>query len=158
MEFVRDCSDCNQHRFGQVCVRFILKKFYLLLTTHKRLSRWFYRTLIEITKILYSVLPNTKYCTVVLQPIFQLYKPIEIHFVLLLLQNMIKKGGLCNGTKLIFKKVFSNKLLLYRFPSLDKTVLITSIKFITDPKFYSFEWSRRQFHIRVVFSTTINRA
>ena len=76
----------------------------------------------------------------------------------MLLRNISPKDGLCNGTKLIFEKVLDNKLLVCKFPSSDKTVLIPRIKFISDPKFYAFEWSRRQFPIIIAFATTINKA
>ena len=91
-ELARDCSDCNQHEFGRVCVRFILQKFYLPLTSLKRLSRWFYPTLIKITKILYLVLPNTIYYTIILQPLLEIYMPVEICFILLFLLLLL----LCN--------------------------------------------------------------
>ena len=75
----------------------------------------------------------------------------------MLLQNISPKDGLCNGTKLIFEKVLDNKLLVYKFLSSDKRVLIPRIKFISDPKFYAFKWSRRQFPIIIAFATTINK-
>ena len=76
----------------------------------------------------------------------------------MLLQNISPKEGLCNGSKLIFDKLLDNKLLICKFSSSDKTVLIPKIKFIADSKFYAFEWSRRQFLILIAFSTTINNA
>ena len=55
--------------------------------------------LIKITKILYSVFPNIIYCTIVIQPILEISKPIEISFVLLLLllillHNEFGKSGI----------------------------------------------------------------
>lgn len=60
--------------------------------------------------------------------------------IMMPLRNMSSKDGLHKGTKLIFKKLLENKLFVCKFPSSDKTVLIPRIKFITDPKFYSYQY------------------
>ena len=76
----------------------------------------------------------------------------------ILLRNICSKEGLCNGTKLIFKRNLSNVLLVCSNTSNNKEVLIPRIKFICDDKRYPFHWSRRQFPLRLAFSTTINKS
>ena len=48
---------------------------------------------IKITKILYSVLLNIIYYTIVLQPILEISKPTEIHIVLLLILLLCDEFG-----------------------------------------------------------------
>ena len=77
---------------------------------------------------------------------------------MMILRNISPKEGLCNGTKVIFDRCISNKLLVCRLMGTDKEVLIPRIKFITQPGSFPFEWSRRQFPVRTAFATTINKS
>ena len=76
----------------------------------------------------------------------------------MLLRNISPKEGLCNGTKLIFQRTLNNVLLVCKLVGNDKEVLIPRIKFIPKPGSYPFDWSRRQFPIRIAFATTINKS
>ena len=77
---------------------------------------------------------------------------------IMLLRNLSPKDGLCNGTKLIFLQFINNKLLLCQLSSTGKEVLVPRIKFLSDKHHFPFEWSRRQFPVRVAFATTINKS
>ena len=78
----------------------------------------------------------------------------------MLLRNLNPTGGLCNGTKLVFKEFRSNRLLVCKTvgEETEREVYIPRISLRPKEKQYPFEWSRRQFPIRVAFSTTINKA
>ena len=78
---------------------------------------------------------------------------------LMLLRNLAPKEGLCNGTRLIFKSCFNNKLLVCSLMSHGgKEVLIPRIKFIADPVTSPIAWSRRQFPVCIAFAVTINKS
>ena len=77
---------------------------------------------------------------------------------LMLLRNINPKEGLCNGTKLIFVRTISNKLLVCKLAGSDRQVLLPRIKFLPDTGDHPFEWARLQFPIRVAFATTINKS
>ena len=51
---------------------------------------------------------------------------------LMLLRNLSPKEGLCNGTRLIFKRCLINKLLVCNIKATGKEFLIPRIKFIAD--------------------------
>ena len=78
--------------------------------------------------------------------------------VLMVLRNISPKEGLCNGTKVIYKNILNNKLLVCKLTTSNKSVLIPRIKFISEQGSYAFEWSRHQFPVRIAFATTINKA
>ena len=50
------------------------------------------------------------------------------------------------------------RLLVCKLTGSDKTVLIPRIKFSSVGSDLPFEWSRRQFPVRVAFATTINKS
>ena len=77
---------------------------------------------------------------------------------LMLLRNINPTEGLCNGTRLIFKKAINNKLLCCTVAGTDKQVLIPRITFRPKDGQYPFQWTRRQFPVRASFATTINKA
>ena len=80
---------------------------------------------------------------------------------LMLMRNLNPKMGLCNGTRLIFNDVRSNYLLECSISGGDynkRRVLIPRILFKPKERQFPFEWSRRQFPVRVCFAMTINKA
>ena len=68
------------------------------------------------------------------------------------------KMGLCNGTKLIFHKEHSNCLLECSIAGGEfnsRVVLIPRINLKPKDGEFAFEWSRRQFPVRVCFAMTM---
>ena len=79
---------------------------------------------------------------------------------LMLLRNLNPREGLCNGTKLIFNRVHKNHLLecvIAGGEFNNRKVLIPRISFKPKDQEFTFEWSRRQFPVRVCFAMTINK-
>ena len=80
---------------------------------------------------------------------------------IMLIRNLNPKMGLCNGTKLIFHKVHKNHLLecvIAGGEFNNRKVLIPRISFKPKEREFTFEWSRRQFPVRVCFAMTINKS
>ena len=80
---------------------------------------------------------------------------------LMLMRNLNPKMGLCNGTKLIFQKLHRSYLLECRIVGgehRNRSVLIPRISLRPKDRLYPFEWSRRQFPVRVAFAMTINKS
>ena len=80
---------------------------------------------------------------------------------LMLIRNLDPRRGLCNGTRLIFKKMSNNGRLLicdYTLRGETKEVAIPRIVLKPKDKEFPFDWSRRQFPLRVAFSCTINES
>ena len=80
---------------------------------------------------------------------------------LMLLRNLNPKMGLCNGTKLIFDKIHNNYLLECTIAGGEykgRKVLIPRITMRPKDTEYVFEWSRRQFPVRLGFAMTINKS
>ena len=80
---------------------------------------------------------------------------------LMLLRNLNPKMGLCNGTRLIFHKVHGNHLLECSIVGGEfnrRKVLIPRITLRPKDREFTFEWSRRQFPVRVCFAMTINKS
>ena len=78
----------------------------------------------------------------------------------MLMRNLNPTEGLCNGTRLVFKRMLSHRLLVCRTVGLDQNrdVYIPRIMLRPKERQYPFEWSRRQFPIRPAYSITINKA
>ena len=80
---------------------------------------------------------------------------------IMLLRNLNPKMGLCNGTRLIFHKIHSNHLLECSIAGGEfnkRKVLIPRITLRPRDREFTFEWSRRQFPVRVCFAMTINKS
>ena len=80
---------------------------------------------------------------------------------LMLMRNLNPKQGLCNGTRLIFRKVHKNLLLectIAGGENRNRRVLIPRILLKPKERDFPFEWSRRQFPVRVAFAMTINKS
>ena len=80
---------------------------------------------------------------------------------LMLMRNLNPKMGLCNGTRLIFEKVHKTHLLECTIVGGDfcnRKVLIPRISLKPKEREFPFEWTRRQFPVRVSFSMTINKS
>ena len=77
---------------------------------------------------------------------------------LTLLRNLSPSSGLCNGTRLIFKKMIGQKLLQCTIMGAERTVFIPRILFLTQASDTYIEWRRRQFPVRPSFAMTINKA
>ena len=80
---------------------------------------------------------------------------------LMLMRNLNPKMGLCNGTKLIFNKVHKNYLLECSIAGGEfnsRKVLIPRITLRPNDRDFAFEWTRRQFPVRVGFAMTINKS
>ena len=78
----------------------------------------------------------------------------------MLMPNINPKMGLCNGTRLIFKKLHRNHLLeclIVGGEFANRKVLIPRITLKPKEKEFPFEWTRRQFPVRVAFAMTINK-
>ena len=83
------------------------------------------------------------------------------HRLFMLMRNLNPKMGLCNGTHLIFKKIHKNHLLECKIAGgefEDRVFLIPRITLRPKDCQYPFEWSRRQFPVRVAFAMTINKS
>jgi len=80
---------------------------------------------------------------------------------LMLLRNLSKRDGLCNGTRLIFKEKVGQQLLKCVVASGDgagREVLIPRIKLRpSDNRGQPCEWQRVQFPVRVAFAMSINK-
>ena len=80
---------------------------------------------------------------------------------LMLMRNLNPKMGLCNGTRLIFQRIHRNHLLECKIVGgehRNRTVLIPRITLRPKDREFPFEWSRRQFPVRVSFAMTINKS
>ena len=79
----------------------------------------------------------------------------------MLMRNLNPKMGLCNGTRLIFERLHNNHLLectIVAGEFCNRKVLIPRIALRPRDREFPFEWSRRQFPVRVAFAMTINKS
>ena len=86
---------------------------------------------------------------------------IKTGMPLMLMRNLNPKMGLCNGTRLIFQRIHRNHLLECKIVGgeyKNRIVLIPRITLRPKDREFPFEWSRRQFPVRVAFAMTINKS
>ena len=78
---------------------------------------------------------------------------------LMLLRNLNPKHGLCNGTRLIFNSVISNKVLNCTIVESQAVVLIPRITFVPlSDDSWPIDWQRKQFPLKPAFVMTINKS
>ena len=79
----------------------------------------------------------------------------------MLLRNLQPSQGLCNGTRLIFQSVSNNGRVLmcsYKHNGITKETALPRIVLKPQTNEFPFDWSRRQFPLRVAFACTINKS
>ena len=79
----------------------------------------------------------------------------------MLLRNLSPVDGLCNGTRLLVRRVINGRLLEAEIATgkhRGDIVFLPCIKLSPDETELPYKWSRRQFPVRVAFAMTINKA
>lgn len=80
---------------------------------------------------------------------------------IMLLRNLSPSDGLCNGTRLLVLDVIHDRLLKAKIATgkhQGDIVFIPRIQLSPDDDMFPFQWTRRQFPVRVAFAMTINKA
>jgi ATP-dependent DNA helicase PIF1 len=80
---------------------------------------------------------------------------------LMLMRNLEPKNGLCNGSRLIFRYMSRNNRLMicsHNIHGVTREVAIPRIVLKPKDNEFLFDWSRRQFPVRVAFACTINKS
>ena len=77
---------------------------------------------------------------------------------LMLIRNLNPRIGLCNGTRLFFDKMHTNKMLQCSVVGSDIKVFIPRITFLPQKNEFPFSWTRRQFPVKPSFAMTINKS
>jgi ATP-dependent DNA helicase PIF1 len=90
--------------------------------------------------------------------------PHELHLsegcVVVLLRNLNKAGGLCNGTRLIVTRLFNNAIQaeILTGDAIGRTVFIPRIKLAPTNTGLPFTLCRVQFPVKLAFAMTINKS
>ena len=80
---------------------------------------------------------------------------------IMLLRNLAPHDGLCNGTRLLVRRVLNGRVLEAEIATgthRGNVVYIPRIKLSPDDGIYPWPWSRIQFPVRVAFAMTVNKA
>ena len=86
---------------------------------------------------------------------------VKIGMPLILLRNISPTEGLCNGTRLIFRRLISDRLLEAKIACgthAGKQAFIPRLNLFPSDDAFSFKWERRQFPIKPGFAMTINKS
>ena len=85
---------------------------------------------------------------------------LKVGLPIILIRNINPATGLCNGTRLIIKKIFSRLIVgeISIGANKGKSVLIPRMALIPSDTELPFDFSRLQFPIRPSFCITINKA
>ena len=79
----------------------------------------------------------------------------------MLLRNLDPRAGLCNGTRLLVQRVIEGRLLEAKIATgkhRGDIVYIPRIMLYPEEGAFPWEWSRRQFPVRIAFAMTINKS
>ena len=78
----------------------------------------------------------------------------------MLLRNLSPADGLCNGTRLLVREVIHGRMLKAEIATgkhRGNIVYIPRIQLDAEKDNFLFEWSRRQFPVRVAFVMTFHK-
>ncbi len=85
---------------------------------------------------------------------------LKVGSVVMLLRNLNQKKGLCNGTRMIIKRLLNNSIEVEIITGKSKGDIhfLPRIGLLTDGENLPFELRRYQFPIRLTFAMTINKS
>ena len=86
---------------------------------------------------------------------------LKVNMPIMLLRNLSPIDGLCNGTRLLVRRVINGRVLEAEIATghhCGKVVHIPRIKLSPDDGLYPWAWSWLQFPVRVAIAMTINKA
>ena len=80
---------------------------------------------------------------------------------IMLMRNLAPERGLCNGTRLLIQNIIGGRVIRAQIVTgthAGELVNIPRMNLTAEAGHFTFEWSRRQFPIRIAFAMTINKA
>ena len=83
---------------------------------------------------------------------------LKTNIPIMLLRNIDSDNGLCNGTRLIIKKLHNHLLECVKLTDPEETVLIPRMTLQPSTLQLGYEFKRKQFPIRIAFAMTINKS